>query len=140
MSESAPQVFCSHRSVDKPAVQEFAARLRARGIDAWLDAWEIAPGDDFVARINEGLGTCQAVLIFFSKATASGPWVTAEISAAIVRMIEEGLRVIPVMIEDGAPVPTLLRPRARRGIDEFDAIVDAILGRSGKPQRRGTPG
>jgi hypothetical protein len=27
---------------------EFAARLRARGIDAWLDAWKIAPGDDFV--------------------------------------------------------------------------------------------
>ena len=86
-----------------------------------------------MARINEGLGRCQAVTIFFSSETRTGPWVTAEISAAIVRMIEEGVRVIPVMIEDDAPVPVLLRPRARRGIDEFDAIVDAILGRSSKP-------
>ena len=133
MGENAPKVFCSHRSVDKPAVEDIARRLRERGIDAWLDIWEVAAGDDVVARINEGLGVCQAVLIFFSRQTASGAWVTAEISAAIARMIEDGVRVIPVLIDDDAPIPALLRPRARRGIEEFDAIVDGILGRSSKP-------
>ena len=48
------KVFCSHRSVDKPAVDEFARKLRAQGIDAWLDTWEIRAGDDIVEKINAG--------------------------------------------------------------------------------------
>lgn len=39
------KVFCSHRGVDKPTVEAFAKRLREIGIDAWLDKWDIAPGD-----------------------------------------------------------------------------------------------
>ena len=46
----AVKVFCSHRSVDKPEVEAFATLLRKKGIDAWFDRWEIAPGDDIVAR------------------------------------------------------------------------------------------
>ena len=49
----AVKVFCSHRSVDKPEVEAFATLLRKKGIDAWFDRWEIAPGDDIVARMNE---------------------------------------------------------------------------------------
>lgn len=55
---SAKRVFISHSSKDKPAVEKLARALRAKGIDAWLDKWEIAPGDDIVARINEGLEEC----------------------------------------------------------------------------------
>lgn len=33
--KQAPKVFCSHRQVNKPAVEAFALRLRVRGIDAW---------------------------------------------------------------------------------------------------------
>jgi hypothetical protein len=28
---------------------------RERGIEVWLDAWEMGPGHNFVARINAGL-------------------------------------------------------------------------------------
>ena len=58
------KVFCSHRSVDKPAVDEFARRLRAQGIDAWLDTWEIRAGDDLVQKINSGLASADFGLIF----------------------------------------------------------------------------
>ena len=47
-------VFISHSSKDKPAVEALATALRARGIDVWLDKWEIGPGDDIVASINAG--------------------------------------------------------------------------------------
>jgi len=132
--ERHPKVFCSHRGVDKPKVQEIAAKLRAAGIDAWVDAWEIGPGDDIVARINEGLATYDVGLLFLSKASLSSGWVNAEISTLIYRMIEERRRVIPVMIEADAPIPPLLRPRARLGSEQIDQLIDAIYyGRVSKP-------
>jgi TIR domain len=50
------QVFISHSSKGKPAVEALAVALRQRGIEVWLDKWEIGPGDDIVASINAGLG------------------------------------------------------------------------------------
>ena len=60
-------VFISHSSKDKPAVEQLARELRARGIDAWLDKWEIGPGDDIVASINAGLDAADAGIIVFSQ-------------------------------------------------------------------------
>jgi hypothetical protein len=50
-------------------VKQFAARLRADGIDAWVDGWEIDSGDDLVVRINDGLARATAGLVFFSRHT-----------------------------------------------------------------------
>jgi TIR domain len=57
---TSPVVFCSHSSRDKPIVEQFAARLRRDGIDAWLDKWEMSAGDDFIAKINDGLARSDA--------------------------------------------------------------------------------
>lgn len=129
----AVKVFCSHRGVDKPEVEAFARRLRDSGIDAWFDKWEIAPGDDIVARMNAGLDENEVGLVFFSNKEHNGPWFRAEVATLTFGMIENGKRLIPVMIDADAPLPPFLRPRARRGIDEFDAIVDAIKGIHRKP-------
>jgi hypothetical protein len=122
------RVFCSHNSVDKPRVKA------AAGIDPWVDAWEIAPGDDIVARINEGLADCQVGLIFFSKKTLEKPWVRNEVSALTYQAIEDGKAVIPVMLDADAPVPELRRPRARVAGEDLDRLIAAIYGRSGKPR------
>jgi hypothetical protein len=84
------RVFCSHSSIDKPRVKEVAARLAAAGIDPWVDDWEIAPGDDIVARIDEGLAACQVGLIFFSKTTMEKAWVRGEVSNLTYQAIEDG--------------------------------------------------
>ena len=68
-------VFISHSSKDKPAVEELARQLRERGIDAWLDKWMIGPGDDIVARINDGLEQAGAGLIVFSAHSRENRWV-----------------------------------------------------------------
>ncbi len=131
--EKAPKVFCSHRQVDKPAVEAFASQLRARGIDAWFDKWEVQPGDDFVKRINEGLADYDVGLVFFSSAPWPGPWFGAEVSTLTLFQVEEGRRLIPVMLDDQAKLPPLLRRYARRSAAQFDQIVDAILGHDRKP-------
>jgi hypothetical protein len=127
------RVFVSHSSKDKPAVEALAAALRERGIDAWLDKWMIGPGDDLVARINQGLEEASAGLIVFSAHSSDSRWVGAEVSYLTYARIAEGKVIIPVAIGDDAYVPPLLRPLARRGIDEVDAIADALLHRRGGP-------
>jgi hypothetical protein len=88
--------------------------------------------------MEQGLRDCDLALIFFSKAfdprrPDEGPWFHAEVQSLMYRHIEEGCGVSPVMLDADVELPTFLRPLARRGIEEFDAIVDAIEGRSAKP-------
>ncbi|MGZ8347811.1 MAG: TIR domain-containing protein, partial [Allosphingosinicella sp.] len=127
-------VFVSHSSKDKPAVEALAEALRARGIDVWLDKWEIGAGDDIVAKINEGLDKAGCGIIVFSKQSWESLWVRAEASYLQYARVEEGKVLIPVVVgSDRLWLPPLLRPLARRGIDEVDAIADAVLGRRGGP-------
>jgi hypothetical protein len=47
----APKVFISHASEDKERfVIRFAETLRCAGIEAWLDQWELRPGDSLIHR------------------------------------------------------------------------------------------
>ncbi len=49
-----PKVFVSHASEDKERfVTEFSTKLRENGVDAWLDKWEMLPGDSLVDKIFE---------------------------------------------------------------------------------------
>lgn len=122
------RVFCSHRGVDKAEVEAFARRLREAGIDAWFDQWEIAAGDDIVASMNRGLDACDVGLLFFSSKPWPGKWFDNELSSLVVRRNEDGVRLIPVTVDADVTLPALLRPLARRGIDQFEQIVDAITG------------
>jgi hypothetical protein len=119
------RVFISHSSQDKPAVEALARALRARGIDAWFDKWEIAAGDDILARINAGLDAAGAGIIVFSRHSCESRWVEAEVSYLTYAHIQEQKVLIPVVLGEDHFVPALLRPLARRSIDEVDAIADA---------------
>lgn len=47
MTNAATQfdVFLSHNSADKPAVEALAQQLLAAGFKPWLDSWNLVPGD-----------------------------------------------------------------------------------------------
>ena len=124
------RVFISHSSKDKPAVEVLAKWLSERGIEVWLDGWVIRAGDDIVAAINKGLDEADAGLIVFSDHSRDSRWVESETSYFTWARIEEGKVLIPVMASDGAWVPPLLRPLARRSIEEVEAIADALRTRS----------
>ncbi|HEX6367829.1 MAG TPA: TIR domain-containing protein [Longimicrobium sp.] len=127
------RVFISHSSSDKPQVEALAVALRERGIDPWLDKWEIGPGDDIVASINRGLEEAGAGLVVFSPHSRESRWVEAEVSYLTYARIQEGKALIPVVLGDGVWVPPLLRPLARRGIEEVEAIADALHNRRVRP-------
>lgn len=105
-----PKVFLSHASEDKDRfVVDFARKLRENGVDAWLDQWEMRPGDSLVDKIfEEGLKEARAVIIVLSKVSVQKPWVREELNTSVVNRISRGTRLIPVIIDD-CEVPESLR-------------------------------
>ncbi len=82
---------------------------------------------------RERLG-CDAALIFISEAWFDGSWAYEEYTTLALRRVEDGIRLIPVMLADVAGrMPARLRKLARRSDDDFDAIRDALLGVDHRP-------
>src|SRR5579862_8382344 len=95
------KVFLSYRSIDRERVRTVAEALLAKGIDAWWDAWEISPGDNFVAKINEGLEQCECGVVFLSSDALTGAWQQDEITILKTYAVDEKRPLIPVVLDAG---------------------------------------
>jgi len=131
----------SHASEDKPRfVDNFAQKLRADGVDAWLDKWEMLPGDSLVDKIfEEGLKEADAVIAVLSQFSISKRWVKEELNASVVSRISKGTRIIPVVL-DGCEVPEALRTTLWEPISDtanydrsYKRILASIFGTTLKP-------
>lgn len=136
-----PRIFVSHSNADKERfVNAFAEKLRSAGIDAWLDKWELLPGDSLVDKIfEEGLKDAEAVIIVISKNSVESKWVREELNASVVKRIEDNCKLIPVVIDSCDP-PAVLKSTLWEKVsnledysEEFDRIVSACLNRRQKP-------
>jgi hypothetical protein len=142
-----PKVFISHASEDKDRfVLAFAKRLRDNGIDAWVDKWEMLPGDSLVDKIFEvGLKEASAVMIILSNSSINKPWVKEEINTAFVKRINTKCKLIPLLI-DNCEVPACLQTTLWEKItnlssydEAYKRIELAILGKTDKPSIGSTP-
>jgi|GEM_PF-2012996 len=136
-----PKVFISHASEDKERfVEGFAIKLREKGIDAWLDKWEILPGDSVVEKIfKEGIGNAQAVIIVLSEFSVQKPWVRKELDTSLIRHINDQIRLIPVVIGP-CQVPFSLKDILYIKVkdlhsydEELQRLVKAVYGIQDKP-------
>lgn len=130
----APRVFLSHASEDKDRfVLPFAERLRARGLNVWVDRWEMHLGDSLVAKIfMEGLDRASAVVVVISKNSLNKPWVVEELDAAVVKRINGGSRLIPIVLDDLKPseIPISIRHLLFESVHDLlhlDEVVDRVL-------------
>jgi len=142
-----PKIFVSHATEDKKRfVIEFAMKLRKSGIDAWVDQWEIRPGDSFVDKIFEvGIGTAQAILVVLSRNSVDRPWVRQELDVSVVQRIERGTKIIPVVLDD-CMIPISLQSTLYvriTDLNDYDAelkrVIDAVYGYSNKPALGSAP-
>ena len=140
MSEN-PKVFVSHASEDKERfVLDFAKKLRSVGIDAWLDKWEMLPGDSLVDKIfEEGIKEADSFIVVLSINSINKPWVREELNTAIVKRISDKTKIIPIVL-DNVEVPECLKSTLYEPIKdvnnydkEFDRIKNSILGVYNKP-------
>jgi hypothetical protein len=150
--QANPRVFVSHGSEDKERfVVPLARQLMSRGIDVWLDKWEMLPGDSLVRKIfTEGLDAADAVIVVVSSTSMSKRWVAEELDAAVVKRIEQDARLIPIVLDgvEVASLPPAIRHllHVRADLESpgsieaaADAVVRAVLGRSDKPMLGGLP-
>lgn len=138
-----PRAFVSHASEDKERFAlPFAEALRAHGVDAWMDRWEIRSGDSLVQKIfDDGIAGADAFIIALSSSSVQKPWVREELDAAVVRRIESDgqRRVIPIVLDDGVEVPAPLRhllweSLPRDGLEGVTRrVVDTLFKRDVRP-------
>jgi hypothetical protein len=101
-------VFISHRGADSREATRLAGAIRAAGHDVWLDEWEIHVGDSIIERMNEGLSGAAYVVICYSYAGVSAPWMSREWMAALARQLEgRGVKLLPVRLTQGEPPAVL---------------------------------
>ena len=160
------RIFINYRRQDCPAhAGRLADALESRfGKDSvFMDVDTIAPGDDFVERIEQAIGGCDIVLAligddWLSVTDVAGArriddpddFVRLEISSALAR---DDVRVIPVLVE-GARMPSsrdlpeaLAALSRRNGIELTDArwrsdtalLIGSIERTLGAPAPQGTP-
>ena len=109
-SRAVTHTFISYNEGDRESASALAVQLRLVGIDVFLDAWEIAPGDSIPGKVNGALALVDAVLVLWSANAAGSRWVGAELETALVRHLEDGsVRLIAVRLDD-TPLPPLLSP------------------------------
>ena len=136
-----PKVFVSHASEDKERfVLEFARKLRGQGIDAWLDKWEMLPGDSLVDKIfEEGIKEAKAVIVILSKYSVEKSWIREELNSAFINRINNGSKLIPIILDD-CKVPEVLKSTVWERIENlsmyepsFERIKNSIFGITDKP-------
>ena len=132
-------VFLSHSTADKPAVEKLAQKLVAAGITPFLDKWHLIPGRLWQSGLEAGLRDSGACVIFVG-AEGFGPWHRQEMLVALDRGARDpDYPIIPVLLpgfRKPAEIPAFL---AQRGWVEFadlkdeDAFHGLVCGIQGKP-------
>ncbi|TAK14074.1 MAG: toll/interleukin-1 receptor domain-containing protein [Anaerolineae bacterium] len=138
-------VFLSHNSKDKPAVEQLAIKLRGENIQPFLDKWHLIPGDEWQPALEEALNDSRTFAIFIS-AKGISPWENAEMRSAINKRVRDrARRVIPVLLpnsEDPRDKPNVELPEFlqqgtwvdfRAGLDDPVAFAYLLAGIQGRP-------
>lgn len=107
--DKKPKAFISYSHEDRELAIRVGENLRANGIDAWMDRWEILPGDSLIQKIfSEGLAGADVFIIIISQNSVDSKWVKQELDVALIKRIEGVSRVIPLRVGNVVmPAPLL---------------------------------
>ncbi len=105
------RVFLSHSTKDAAFVKRLAAALEAEGITPWRCEVDIIPGDNFVAKIDEGLRDSDLALLVFSPDAAKSAWTQVEWTSVLAREVSESRTRLCVLWLKQCDLPELLRAK-----------------------------
>lgn len=98
------KVFICHASADKLRVRELYRFLKRRGIQPWLDAEDLLPGQNWQVEIPRALETSDAIIVCLSNGSVDKEgYIQKEIKFALDRALEmpEGrIFLIPARLEE----------------------------------------
>jgi hypothetical protein len=140
-------VFLSHNSKDKAAVETLAVRLEDEaGLKVFLDRWNLVAGDPWQEDLEKALAQSRTVAVFLGPSGIGG-WHNEEMRAALEQRVRDPQRrVIPVLL----PGTTMPGPDAipaflarltwcdfRPGLQDEVAFRGLAAGIRGQPPGRG---
>src|SRR5579871_3147040 len=102
---SKQHIFISHATPDKAFVQELHEKLKAQGIDAWIDRRELTGGNALEPEIKDAIAESSQVLVVLSPKTINSRWVTKEVQYALELQMtrKDGFKVIPLLTDGIEP-------------------------------------
>src|SRR5262249_54501362 len=110
--------FFSYNSQDRSVVEQIARRLRAEGLNPYLEVDELAPGRIVQPSLVKALSDSRVCVIFLGR-SGVGPWQSEELQLAINRRVGgPEFHVIPVLL------PGAERPR-RGDVAHLGFLINA---------------
>jgi GTPase SAR1 family protein len=97
-------VFLCYNSRDRQVVEQIASRLKEKKVRPWLDSWDLRPGDRWLDKLAEIIGSVKAAAVFVGP-HQTGQYQNLEIPAVIRQSIKSGIRVIPVILPEAESEP-----------------------------------
>jgi hypothetical protein len=142
VQERSFQVFISHSPRDASRAEQLATVLRnTYGLEVWLHAWSVVPGDLTQEQVEEGLRQSNACAVLIGQ-TGVQDWQQLHVYGAIEARTENrerSFRVIPVFLP-GCPtevknsLPSVLRlfePVEFSVLDDSEAMNRLVAGIKG---------
>ncbi|HEX2301289.1 MAG TPA: TIR domain-containing protein, partial [Pseudonocardiaceae bacterium] len=138
MSGRGTDFFISHAGRDTAWAEWLAWQLQQAGYTVELDVWDWAPGEDFVARMQQALWRADRLLAVCTPAYFASVFGGAELRAAFAAQADEPGRIVPVLVEP-VTVPPLFAPLLRVDLTDLDEAAAAARLRDrlagGRPTR-----
>lgn len=149
-------VFLCHTGANKDWVRNLATRLEGeemegRPLRVFFDEWDIAPGDNILSKIEDGLTRARFLAVALSPALSRADWPTLEWQSKVYDdPTGKRGRIIPLIVEKFDPVnqKPLDIPLPLRLLRHLDFSVDRHFENQyqlllcqirGQPQSRGRP-
>jgi hypothetical protein len=111
--------FLSYARADGETALRLAKDLIAGGVRVWVDQYDIRPSEHWDRAVEAAVRGCDGMIVVLSPRSAASPNVADEVSVAL----NEGKRVIPVMIETCSPP---LRMTRMQFIDAREDYAEAL--------------
>lgn len=121
-------VFISYSHSDELIVNKIAAHLVKHNANVWVDTWELNVGDSILNRVQDAIQESSALLVVLSKTSVESEWCKKELSAGLMRELDEKrVVVLPVLVED-CKIPLFLREKMYADLrTDFDRGLHKVL-------------
>lgn len=117
-------VFISYSHDDSDIVEKIASYLVKENLHVWIDKWELNYGDSLIQKVQSAISEASVLLIMLSTKSIESEWCKRELTAGLLRELEEKRVVtIPILLED-CDIPLFLRDKIYADFrKDFDSSI-----------------
>ena len=121
-------IFISYSHGNKDFVDKLAIQLVHRNVNVWVDRWELSIGDSVIEKVQEAVDGASALLVVLSKASVESAWCKKELTAGLLKELEEKrVVVMPVLLED-CDIPIFARDKLYADFrNDFDGGLATVI-------------